>query len=241
MRKNIETFIQNLRKAIELWSGRLTQTGKIILGAAIVGFVWIILQILNAIFGHVVPRFSDFGLGWLAFILNLVAVVLILMVTAQIAFTYYSYQEAQKNYREMIVRGRRGGNPMEQVAGYRNRASGQRRGASAANFRMTPELTADQINRHYPMRWLKKPTLVEDWKDVKEAGLYALTSEPKKKIEILDASEIGGGFYLGTWGGRFVPTRDIVVNKAGKPINFATLRLAKKGIPRNLSSTAKEE
>ena len=241
MRKNLEIFIQNLRKAIELWSSRLTQTGKIILWAAIVGFVWFLLQILNAIFGHVVPRFSDLGLGWLAFVLNLAAFLLVFMVVVQIAFTYYSYQEAQKNYREMIVRGRRGGNRMEQMAGRRTRASGQRRGASAANMRMTPDLTADQINRHYPMRWFKKATLVEEWKDVTEAGVYALTSEPKKKIEILDASEIGGGFYLGTWSGRFVPTRDIVVNKAGKPVNFATLRLAKKGIPRNLSGSAKEE
>jgi hypothetical protein len=241
MRKNIEAFIQTLRKAIELWSSRLTQTGKIILGAAIVGFVWIILQILNAIFGHVVPRFSDFGLGWLAFILNLIAFALVFMVVVQIAFTYYSYQEAQKNYREMIVRGRRGGSKMEQMAGHRNRASGQRRGASASNMRMTPDLTPDQLNRHYPMRWFKKPTLVEDWKEVKEAGLYALTSEPKKKIEVLDASEIGGGFYLGTWSGRFVPSRDIVVNKAGKPINFATLRLAKKSIPRSLVVTTKED
>ncbi|MCA9996551.1 MAG: hypothetical protein KDE56_12420 [Anaerolineales bacterium] len=241
MRKNLETFIQNLRKAIELWSSRLTQTGKIILWAAIVGFVWFLLQMLNAIFGHVVPRFSDIGLGWLAFVLNLVAFFLVFMVVVQIAYTYYSYQEAQQNYREMIVRGRKGGNRMEQMAGRRNRASGQRRGASAANMRMTPDLTADQVNRNYPMRWFKKPTLVEDWKEISEAGVYALSSEPKKKIEILDASEIGGGFYLGTWSGRFVPTRDIVVNKAGRPVNFATLRLAKKGIPRNLSGSAKEE
>lgn len=145
MRKNLETFIQNLRKAIELWSSRLTQTGKIILWAAIAGFVWIILQILNAIFGHVVPRFSDFGLGWLAFILNLAAFLLVFMVVVQIAFTYYSYQEAIKAQREMLVRGRRGGNRMEQMAGRRNRASGQRRGSSAANFHITPDLTAEQI------------------------------------------------------------------------------------------------
>lgn len=237
MRKNLETFIKNLQKAIELWSSRLTQTGKIILGSAIVGFIWILLQIVNAIAGHVVPPFSEFGLGWLAFILNLIAFTLVLMVVVQIAFTYYTYQEAMKSHREMIVRGRRGGSRMEQMAGRRTRASGQRRAANSANLRIAPDVSADQLNRHYPHRWYKKPTLVEDWKEIREPGIYALNSEPKQKIEVIDASDIGGGFYLGTWSGRFVPSRSIVTNKAGKPINFATMRHAKKQIPRSLTQT----
>lgn len=239
MLENAQKFMKDLRKAVDLWSSRLTQTGKIILGAAIVGLVWIILQIINRIVG-LVPRFSEINtfLGILAIVLNIAAVVLIVMVIAQIAFTYYTYQEAMKSHREMIVRGRRGGNRMEQMAGRRHRGSGQRKSARNTNMRVAPDVSADQINRHFPHRWLQKPSLVSDWKEIKEAGIFALEESPKEKIEILDAKEIGGGYYLGTWSGRFIPQRSIVTNKDGKPINYATLRHAKKQIPRSLSDAA---
>ncbi|MEM7118343.1 MAG: hypothetical protein AAF614_38295 [Chloroflexota bacterium] len=237
MLENFQKFYKDLRKAIDLWSSRLTRTGKIILVAAIIGFVWLLLQTINGIFG-IVPTLGELGLGILAVILNIVAILLVAMVVAQIGFTYYTYQEAQKSHREMIVRGRRGGNRMEQMSGRRHRGSGQRKSARSANMRVAPDVSADQINRHFPHRWMKKPDLVAEWKDIKEAGIYALEETPKEKIEILDAKEIGGGFYLGTWSGRFVPQRSIVTNKAGKPINYATLRHAKKQIQRSLNDAS---
>lgn len=219
-----------MRKQIDRWYSRLTRTGKILLVAAAIGLVWLLLQLINAIFG-IVPTLGQAGLGVLAIILNTIAFLLIFFVILQAAAIFYFMREENEMYREMMTRGRKGGSQMEQVTGRRNAGMMRRagRGMQQGAY-MTGHLSVDMVNQKYPARWYKRPSLVSEWKDIEEPGTYALASDPKQKYEIIDATELGAGFLIGTWEGRWVKwKRKIVLNKrTGRPQSFSSLRNAKK-------------
>ncbi|MCP5098988.1 MAG: hypothetical protein GY943_25835 [Chloroflexi bacterium] len=215
-----------MQKDIKKWYSRLTRTGKILLYAAGVALVYLLLALINRIFGIVNVDLGVFGI-----ILNVVAILLILFVVLQAAAIIYMMREENEMYREMMTKGRRRGNSMEQAAGRRSQASMTKRGAQSAQMHVRGILTVDNINQKYPAKWYKRPSVVTEWKEIKEPGIYALDSENKPKVEIIDASEVGGGFFVGTWeGNRFLKyKRKLILNKrTGRPQSFSSLRNAKK-------------
>lgn len=219
-----------MRKQFDRWYSRLTRTGKILFYAALVGVVWLLLQIINSIF-NIVPPFRELGIGWLAVTLNIIAITLITFVVAQAVAIFYLMREESEMYREMMTKGRRRGSQMDQMTGHRNPASLTRRGARAQNAYMAGHLSVDNINQKYPSRWYKRPTKVADWKDIQEPGIYVLDSDSSTKVEIIDATELGAGFLVGNFeGNRFLKwKRKLVLNKrTGRPQSFSSLRNAKK-------------
>lgn len=218
-----------MRKHIEAWYSRLTRTGKILLAAAIVALVWLLLQLINSIFG-IVPTLGELGLGTLSFILNTIAVLLIVFVIMQAVAIVYFMREENEMYREMMTRGRKGGRQMDQVGGRRH--PGMMRGggrSSQPHVFMTGHITVDMINQKYPARWYKRAEKVSDWMDIEEPGVYTLESG-NQKYEIIDAVELGAGYLIGTWEGRWIKwKRHIMLNKrTGRPRSFSSLRNAKK-------------
>lgn len=217
-----------MQKQIEKWYSRLTRTGRILLYAAIVGLVWLIFRLVDAIFGFL-PELPQ-AVNITFFILNIVAILLITLVIAQAAAMIYMMNEESELYRQMMTRGRRGGSQLEQMAGRRDAGSMTRRGSKNMRMAVAGHLTVDNVNQKYPARWYKRATPVEDWKEIEEPGTYILSSDKKQKIEIIDATEVGGGFLLGMYEGRFVPfRRKLVLNKkTGRPQTYTSLRNAKK-------------
>lgn len=221
-------------KQIEKWYSRLTKTGRIFLYAALVGLAWLIFRLLDAIFGFLPDLNQAVSIVFL--ILNIVAILLIVFVVAQAAAIIYMMNEESEMYRNMMTKGRRGGNQIEQVGGRRDAGSMSRRGARNMRVAVGGHLTVDNVNQKYPARWYKQPTVIEDWKEISEAGTYALSTDKKKKVEIIDASDVGGGFLIGTWNGRFIQwKRELVLNKkTGRPQTFSSLRNAKKQLSKIL-------
>jgi len=225
----------NMQKAIKQWYSRLTKTGKILLYAAAVGLVWLILQLINNIFGILLVENNVVRIIFT--VLNVASILLIVFVVMQAVAIIYVMREENEMYREMMTKGRRHGNRMEQAAGRRSQASMTRRGARGMNVNVTGMLTVDNINQKYPARWYKRPSLVAEWKDITEPGMYALESDSKQKVEIIDATELGGGFFVGTWtGNRFYQwKRVLVLNKrTGRPQSYSSLRNAKKQLSKNI-------
>lgn len=221
-------------KQIEKWYSRLTRTGRIFLYSALVGLAWLIFRLLDAIFGFLPELNQPVRIVFL--ILNIVAILLIVFVVAQAAAIIYMMNEESELYREMMTKGRRGGSQMEQVGGRRDKGSMTQRSARNMRVAISGHLTVDNINQKYPARWYRRPDLVDDWKEINEAGTYALTSDKNKKVEIIDATEVGGGYIIGTWDGRFVQwKRKLVLNKkTGRPQTYSSLRNAKKQLSKIL-------
>ncbi len=218
-----------MKKDIKIWFSRLTRTGKILLYSAAVGLFWLLLGLINNIF-NLVELDGVFRI--IVIILNVIAILLIIFVFMQAAAVIYMMREENEMYRTMMTKGRRGGNSMEQVGGRRSQASMTKRGSQAQAF-STGFLTVENINQKYPARWYKKPALIADWKEIKEAGLFALEADPKTKVEIIDATELGGGYFVGTWeGNRFAKYKRILVlnKRTGRPLSYSSLRNAKKKI-----------
>ena len=161
-----------MRKDIERWYSRLTRTGRILLYAAGVGLVWLLFRILNAIFGFLIIENNVVNIIFA--VLNGVAILLITFVVMQAAAIIYMMREENEMYREMMTKGRRRGNQMEQVAGRRSAASMTKRGARNASVNLGGMLTVDNINQKYPARWYRRPTAVSEWKEISEAGVYTL-------------------------------------------------------------------
>jgi hypothetical protein len=217
-----------MQKDIKKWFSRLTRTGKILLYAAGVALIWLLLGLINNIFDII-----DVNLGVVGIILNVVAILLIVFVILQAAAVIYMMREENERYREMMTKGRRRGNSIEQAAGHRTQASLTRRGAQSAQMHVRGVLTVENINQKYPAKWYKRPSIVSEWKDITEPGLYALNNSDKTKIEIIDASEVGGGFFVGTWEGNrfFKYKRTLILNKrTGRPQSYSSLRNAKKAL-----------
>jgi len=218
-----------MQKDIKRWYSRLTRTGKILLYAAGVGLVWLLLRIVNGIFDIIVIENNVVNIIFT--VLNVIAILLIVFVVMQAAAIIYMMREETEMYREMMTKGRRRGNQMEQVAGRRSAASMTKRGARAANVNIGGMLTVDNINQKYPARWYKRPVAIAEWKDISEAGVYTLEEDSSVKIEIIDATELGGGYFVGNWtGNRFLKyKRTLVLNKkTGRPQSYSSLRNAKK-------------
>lgn len=218
-----------MQKELQRWYSRLTRTGKILLYAAIVGLVWLLLQLINNIFNII--EVTNQIVSIIFIVLNVVSILLIIFVIMQAVAVIYVMREENEMYREMMTKGRRRGSQMEQIAGHRNPASMTRRGSRGMNVNVGGMLTVDNVNQKYPARWYKRTTAVAEWKDISEPGLYTLASDSSFKIEIIDATELGGGYFVGTWSGnRFIKwKRNLVLNKrTGRPQSFSSLRNAKK-------------
>ena len=223
-----------MQKDIKRWYSRLTRTGKILLYAAAVGLVWLLLQLINNIFNIV--EITNNVVIIIFTILNVASILLIIFVFMQAAAIIYMMREENEMYREMMTKGRRHGNQMEQVAGRRNAASMTKRGARAANVNVSGMLTVDNINQKYPARWYKRATAIAEWKDITGPGIFTLQDDSSVKVEIIDATELGGGFFVGTWSGNrfFKWKRKLVLNKrTGRPQSYTSMRNAKKQLSKN--------
>lgn len=219
--------MEQLKKDLQLWYSKLEVRGKLILGAAIVGLLWLLIQIGFGIAGR--PLLS----GWVAFVLNLVAVALVALVVAQFFLIRSMLRNAREQYKEMAVRGRRSGNRAEQITGVRNRGSLRRRSGNSMGqaVSMITQVKVEDLDKQYRPKPLAKPTLVADWKAVAEPGLYALESKPKEKVEIIDAADLGGGYFVGFYGEGLLKERTLLTHRqTGEPVRFSTLRNAKKAL-----------
>lgn len=217
-----------MKKDLELWYSRLEPRGKIILGLAVVGLIWLLVQLGLAIAG------ISLGLGIFGFILNLIAMTLISLIAAQFFMMRKMQRDYEANYREMMVRGRKGGSKMEQISGRRDRGSMRRSGGGAdmsQAVQMMTSVSVDNLDKHYRPKPIARPTIIDDWKEITEGGLYALSSAPKEKVEVIDASDIGGGFFVGKYSGKYVQERILMThNSTGEPLRFSTLRNAKQAL-----------
>lgn len=220
--------MEQFKKDVTLWYSRLEKRGKIFFAVAVLGFVWIIFQLIwNIATGS--PLLG----GWLAFVLNLVAAMMVGLVVAQFFIMRNMQRDFDQNLRQSLTKGRRGGNQAEQIMGKRNRGSMRQRGGQMQQaLSMINEIDPDDLDKQYRPKMFAKPTIVEKWQEIEDAGLYALAESPKAKVEIIDAADIGGGFFVGKYGtdGIIKERRFMTHRKTGNPLRFDTLRNAKKAL-----------
>jgi membrane protein implicated in regulation of membrane protease activity len=220
--------MEQLKKDIRFWYSKLERRGRIFLGLAIAGLIWLLVQFGFALAGR--PLLS----GWPALILNLVSLTFITLIVAQFYMVRTMTRNAREQYRELAVRGRREGNRAEQVTGMRNRGSMRRRGGTQTATQaisMITQVNVEDLDKQYRPKPVARPKLVADWKEIAEPGLYALESSPKQKIEIIDAADVGGGYFVGIYAGSLLKNRTIMTHKhSGEPLRFSTLRNAKKAL-----------
>ena len=217
-----------MKKDLELWYSRLERRGKIMLGLAVVGAVWLLIQLILAMAG------APLGLGIIGLILNFIAIGLISLIVTQFFVMRKMQRDYEANYREMMVKGRKGGSRHEQISGRRDRGS-MRRASGGADMgqamQMMTRVSTENLDKHYRPKLVGKPTLVADWKDITEGGMYALESAPGDKVEVIDASDIGGGFFVGKYSGKYLKERTFLTHKqTGEPLRFSTLRNAKQAL-----------
>lgn len=217
-----------MRKDLELWYSRLETRGKVMLALAGVGAAWLLIQLILALAGVAL------GLGIIGIILNFIAIALISLLVTQFFVMRKMQRDYEANLRDMMVKGRKGGSPQDQLAGRRDRGSMRRSGGGPdmnQAIQMMTRVSVENLDKHYRPKPIAKPTLVADWKDITEGGLYALNSAPKEKVEVIDASDIGGGFFVGKYSGKYVQERTLMTHKqTGEPLRFSTLRNAKQAI-----------
>ena len=212
--------LNTIQKRMKTLYGNYTRVGKILLGAAIVSAVWLLLYFINWIFNIVPLNLGIFGL-----ILNLVAITFVVIAVVQAVTLNYVMEQNKEMYREMVTQGRRRG------AMVQNQSKPMMRSGKKPRAFVSGHLSVDNINQKYPARWYRRATQITEWKEISEPGLFVLQSDTKPKVEIIDAKEIGGGFFIGTWeGNRFVKyRRQLVLNKqTGRPQSYSSLRNAKK-------------
>ncbi len=221
--------MQELQKDIKNWYARLEPRGKIFLGVAGVGLVWIIFQIVwgIAVGGGILP-------GWLTIILNMLALSLIGLVIAQFVIMRRMQRKFQENLREAMTKGRRAGNRAEQIGGVRHRGSMRARGGMNMQQAMTmmTQVSTEDLDKQYRPKIRPKATLVEKWAEIESPGIYALQDSPKAVVEIIEATEIGGGYFVGKYGADgIMKERHIMTHRStGEPLRFDTLRNAKKAL-----------
>ncbi len=221
--------MEALRKDISTWYSRLQPRGKIFLAVAGLGLAWLLFQFIFNIAGGQLP-----GPSWLYILLNVIAFTLIAMVVAQFILMRRMQRQFEQNLRQSMTKGRRGGNRAEQVMGQRNRGSMRQRGGSnmQSALRLVTQIDLDDLDKQYRPKPLARPTVVEKWQDIDEAGLFALESAPKAKVEIIDANEIGGGFFVAKYStdGILKDRRFMTHRQTGEPLRFDSLRNAKKAL-----------
>lgn len=221
--------MQELQKDIKNWYARLETRGKIFLGVAIAGLVWLIFQLIwgIAVGGSILPT-------WLTVIFNMLAIALIALVVTQFVIMRRMQRNFQENLREAMTKGRRGGNRAEQIGGVRNRGSMRARGGMNMQqaVSMITQVSTEDLDKQYRPKLRPSATIVEKWAEIEEAGLYALEESPKAIVEIIDAQEVGGGFFVGKYSeDGIVKERHIMTHRStGEPLRFDTLRNAKKAL-----------
>lgn len=220
-------MLDTIKKEWNQWYPNLKPVGKTLFWLAVVSLFLIVFQLINWIVGFV-PTLGSL-IGFWALLVNTVLVGLVTFVVAQFLLMRNMRQEQLEQHLEMITRGRKGGNPLEAMTGVRNR--GMRPGrAPQLSQRITYNATEEQINQQYRPKLLTRPTKVDTWRDIIDPGVYALNARPKDKVEIIDATETTGGFYVGRWyKGRFLRSRHLALHKRTKtPLQFSSMRSAKK-------------
>lgn len=221
--------MQELQKDIKNWYARLEQRGKIFLGVAVVGLIWLIFQIIWAIAGG-----ASLLPVWASIPLNVLAMALVGLVIAQFIIMRRMQRNFQENLREAMTKGRRSGNRAEQIGGIRNRGSMRARGGMNMQqaVSMITQVSTEDLDKQYRPKIRPKATIVEKWAEIEEPGLYALEESPKAVVEIIEATEIGGGFFVGKYSADgIVKERNIMTHRStGEPLRFDTLRNAKKAL-----------
>lgn len=221
--------MQDLRKDIKLWYSRLQPRGKAFLGVALLGLIWLIFQFIwgIAVGTRLLPLFATIPL-------NFLAILAISLVVAQFVIMRRMQRNFQQNLREAMTKGRRGGNRAEQIGGVRNRGSMRARGGMNMQqaVSMITQVSTEDLDKQYRPKIRPKPTLVETWSEIEDPGIYALEESPKAAVEIIDAHEVGGGFFVGKYSADgIVKERRIMTHRStGEPLRFDTLRNAKKAL-----------
>lgn len=218
-----------LRKDLNLWYSRLQPRGKAFFGVAVLGLVWLLFQLI----WNIATR-SPILVGWPALILNTIAGLFIGLVVAQFVVMRNMQRNYERNLRESLTKGRRGGNSAENIMGTRNRASMRSRGGNQMQnaMAMINQIDPDDLDKQYRPKLIAKPTLIAKWAEIEEAGIYALEEAPKAKVEIIEATELGGGFFVAKYAEKGVvkERRFMTHRQTGYPLRFDTLRNAKKAL-----------
>lgn len=224
--ENLRNNWKALKKDLQLWYTKLEKRGRILVWVAVAALIWLILQfviggIARQTWFSVIPNFVRIPL-------NILCVLLVALVIGQFYLVRSMLKEAQEQYQQMMVRGRRDGGGMN-ITGTRPRTAGKQGKAMSQMAQALPALSADLLDKQYRPKPLAKPTLVKDWKEVAEGGVYALESNPKAKIEIIDAADIGGGYFIAYYQGGMLKERTFYTAKNNDdPVRFDSLRNAKK-------------
>lgn len=232
--------MEQFRKDVTLWYSRLQTRGKVVLGFAVAGFVWLLVQII----GNIALGSPILG-GWPALLLNLVAGILIGLVVAQFFVMRNMQRNFEQNLRSSLTKGRRGGNRAEQISGMRNRGSTRNRGGNTMQsaLQMVTQVSPEDLDKQYRPKPLSKPTLVDKWQEIEAPGMYALNKSPKAKVEIIDAADIGGGFFVARYStkGLLKDRRFMTHRQTGEPLRFDTMRNAKKALDGGKSNKKKSK
>ena len=221
--------MEQLRKDIKVWYSRLQPRGKAFLAVAGVGLLWVIFQLIwgIAVGTRLMPP-------WLSFILTTLAILAVTLVVTQFVVMRRMQRNFESNLREAMTRGRRGGNRAEQIGGVRNRGSMRARGGMNMQqaVSMITQVSVEDLDKQYRPKIRPKATVVEKWSEIEEPGLYALEESPKEVVEIIDANEVGGGYFVGKYSADgIVKERRIMTHRStGEPLRFDTIRNAKKAL-----------
>ena len=221
--------MEQLRKDIKVWYSRLQPRGKAFLAVAGVGLLWVIFQLIwgIAVGTRLMPP-------WLSFILTTLAILAVTLVVTQFVVMRRMQRNFESNLREAMTRGRRGGNRAEQIGGVRNRGSMRARGGMNMQqaVSMITQVSVEDLDKQYRPKIRPKATVVEKWSEIEEPGLYALEESPKEVVEIIDANEVGGGYFVGKYSADgIVKERRIMTHRStGEPLRFVTIRNAKKAL-----------
>ncbi len=221
--------MQQLRKDFKLWYSRLQPRGKAFLAVAGLGLFWLLFQLI----WNIATGAPLLG-GWLAFLLNLLAGTAIGLVVAQFFVMRNMQRTFEANLRESMTKGRRGGNSAENIMGVRNRGSMRSRGGNnmQSALSMVNQISPEDLDKQYRPKLRAKPTLVEKWQEIESPGVYALSEAPQAKVEIIDAADIGGGFFVAKYAteGLIKDRRFMTHRQTGNPLRFDSLRNAKKAL-----------
>lgn len=120
-------MLDTIKKEWKLWYPNLKVGGKALFWGAVVALILLLLQFTNWLSGFfspdgetLVPTLGDL-IGFWALLINTILIGLVVFVVAQFLLLRSMRQEQLEEHRQMITRGRKGGNPLEAMSGVRNR------------------------------------------------------------------------------------------------------------------------
>lgn len=240
--------MEALRKDFDRWYKQLRPVGRILFYVAIVGAIWLVAFLIMSLIGGILPTGNPWSI--IFFVINLIIATIIGLVLAQFFLLRRMAKQQLEAQKRMITGGQRRGPRVQQPKiTPRMARGGGRAQSSMQQVALTGAVSVDDIEAQYRANPIARGEKIDSWQEIDDAGVYVMEASGQK-VEIIDASNTIGGYFLGKWEGGRLKTREIVTNSRGEPIHFTTLRNAKqylvkgdkmKSKPKSKSKTRKKK